>query len=275
MFSPFPPLLLCALGLPLTAHAAPAGILARADSAYFAGDPAEALALLETVPGELTQRDARWRAIRSHFALGLLADSGGDRNLAADRGIALADALLSQPSATPDEIYWSAASLGLRALRAGPRTAGELARSARTEAWRLRAADSIHGGAHNLLGRIQLEFLSLPWHERFLARQVLGGEFTSEASWESAEAHLHRAAILWPHMVAFQLDLARLLERRGRPVEAMQAAERALDTPVLHPADPVLHQRARELLDRLRDPTAGREHPTYLDSSWPPLGGTL
>lgn len=259
--TPFPTLLLFPLALPLTAQPAPKVVLTQVDSAYFAGDPAGALTLLEAGSGGLAERDARWRAIRSHVALASLATSVGEQHRAADRGVDLADALLSQPSASPEEIYWSAASMGLRALNAGPRKAGDLAKTARIQAWRALAADSLHGGAHNLLGRIQLEFLSLSWVERVLARVILGGEFTSEASWDSAEAHLRRASTLWPHMVAFHLDLARLLERRDRPAEAGRAAERALNTPALHPPDPIFHRRAGELLDRLPHPGSGPDDP--------------
>lgn len=235
----------------LAGQRAPSGILDMADSAYFSGDPAAALELLDGESLASGDPDRRWRAIRSLVALGMAPGSVQDQNHWLDRGIILADAARNGGSPTLDELYWAAAVEGLRSLNAGPRYAGELALRAETDARLVLAADPFHGGAHNVLGRISLEVMSLSRAERFLARLVMGGRFPRNTSWERAETHLRRAAQLWPYMVLFHLDLATLLERRGRAAEAREEAVRALATPSLHPPDQALKEQARDLLTRL------------------------
>ena len=225
--------------------------LSQVDSVYFAGDAAGALALLDGSASALTGAEGRWRAIRSHLALGLMFPPGNDRNHHLDPGLRVAEVIENGTQATTDELYYAAAVLGLRALRAAPRYSAELAPRARTSALRVLNADSRHGGAHHVLGWIDWELSRLSRTERLVARVLFGRNYPSGADRASAEQHLRQAADLWPHMVLFQLDLALFLEDQGRPAEAGQIARRAIATPSLHPPDPILKDQARDLLARI------------------------
>jgi hypothetical protein len=223
--------------------------LTELDSAYFAGDPAFTLRLLEPAgQGAMLSQDARWRLFRAHVALAVMAPSAEARNRILDPALPLATHTASERQPSVDLLYWTAALEGLRSLETGPRQTIKLATSARRHAQQVLAADPQHGGAHHLLARIEYEFLTLPRAERILARILMGSSYPSEATWESCAAHFRTAAQLWPQFVQVHHDRARMELRRGRLADAAQAAERALATPSLHPQDGRLKEDARALL---------------------------
>ena len=225
--------------------------LAGADSLYFAGDADASLELLAIGrPWGGDPAPRRWRSIRALVALGMEPGTTAEQNRWLDQGVALAQEVKEQGPPTLDELFWGAAAQGRRALNAGPRYAGEMGVRARDDARLVLAADSLHGGAHNVLGRIGLEVMSLSRFERILARAT-GVTFPGDIDWEEAEHHLRRATELWPHMVLYHLDLAKLLIKRNRPDQARCALRQALDTPPLHPPDPLLKEEAGMLLATL------------------------
>lgn len=224
---------------------------ARADSLYFAGEAEASWDLLRTdAPRGSRTADRRWRAIRAAVALGMAPGTATEQNHWLDQAVRLAEEAKDPGPPTVDELFWGAAAEGRRALNAGPRYAGELGTRARDDARVVLAVDSLHGGAHNVLGRVGLEVMSLSRIQRILARAT-GTPFPGDTNWEDAEHHLRRATELWPYMVLYHLDLAKLLVRRGRHAEARAALERALSTPSLHPPDASLKEEARALLASL------------------------
>lgn len=226
-------------------------VLARADSLYFAGKPEESLELLRSGALAVARpSDTRWRTMRATVALGMEPGTTAQQNQWLDQGVALAREAKEQGPPTVDELFWGAAAEGRRALNAGPRYAGELGVRARDDARLVLVVDSLHGGAHNVLGRVGLEVMSLSRIQRILARAT-GTTFPGDTNWEEAEYHLRRAAELWPQMVLYHLDLAKLLIKRKRGDEARAALERALATPLLHPPDTALKEEARALLSSL------------------------
>jgi hypothetical protein len=180
----------------------------------------------------------------------MLPETGAARNQWLERGVRLAEEAKSPGPPTVDELWWGAAAEGRLALRAAAKQASEMATRARDDARLLLLVDSLHGGAHDVIGRVGLEVQSLPRAKRIMAR-LAGVRLPSDTDWESAEYHLRRATELWPYMVLFHLDLAKLLIARDRDGEAREALEAALATPALHPPDASLKHEARVLLERL------------------------
>lgn len=226
----------------------PAELLATVDSVYYAGAVEQALDLLDEA-GDA--RGAGWRVIRCMIALSMQAPSDTERDHWLARAVGNADALLENGPLNTEDLYWVAAAEGLRSLNTGAREAGDLGLRAQNHAQLILAVDSLHGGAHNILGRVNFEVMVLPRAKRVIGRVILGGRFPRNVSWEGAEFHLRRATELWPHMMRFHLDLAWFFERRGRTQEARAAAMRALETPALHPPDPLFQDQARALIHRL------------------------
>lgn len=227
--------------------------LARADSLYFAGQPEASWVLLDA---HLRRRPddagALWRATRAALALGLMEDGGiTAQNVWLDRGVETGARAVKLHPQGVDELYWSSAAAGRRALNAGPRYSAELAQRAYDQARAVLALDSLHGGAHDVLGKIQYEVMCLSRIERFFARLLVGNAAIRSTSWEGAEAHFRKAVELSPDMVLFRLDLGELLARRGRDEEARKVLRGAIALPDLHPPDERFKARARALLAKL------------------------
>lgn len=222
------------------------------DSTYYAGRPAEAWDALQAyLEGDPDDYDALWRACRSALVIAVSVDRNREQNGWLDSGRELAERAVARRPDGIEGLYFQAALTGRRAMNANPRYAVELAQLAYDDAHRILAIDSLHGGAHNVLGKLNYEVMSLSRIERFLARLLMGNAAIRDTGWDQAEHHLERAATLWPELVLFEYDLAALHEKRGRDDEARAALERALGLPVLHPPDTRFKERAQALLDEI------------------------
>jgi cytochrome c-type biogenesis protein CcmH/NrfG len=113
------------------------------------------------------------------------------------------------------------------------------------------ALDSLHAGAHNLLGRVNYEVMDLSRVERFMARVLVSNQAIRESSWESAALHLRRAAELDASNVLYWLDLGQLYMRRGRDQDAVTVLHRVTEMHSLHPPDDVFKDTARRWLQEL------------------------
>lgn len=225
---------------------------AAAIDALYAGGEVEAA--YESAIGALEREpeayDLLWRAARASTALGVLhRDDEDARERWLEEGIALAARAREADPAGPEARYWSFYARGERALRTGPRHAARLANELFTEATEVLAGDPDDAFAHQLLGTIHMEVMTLSGFERFLGRTFLGGEAMKKATWEGAETHLTRAAELDRTSVRGLTALGRLHARRGRGEEAKTALRAALALPMAEPFDRVLQEEARVRLE--------------------------
>jgi tetratricopeptide (TPR) repeat protein len=230
----------------------PAGVVSpveRADDLYFAGDPEGAFALLlrhlDAVPDDY---EVLWRATRAAVVLGVLEHGSRPQNRWLDPALELGHRAVAAMPEGVDGLYWRGAAHGRRAMNAAPGYAAELAQQMFEDAHAILELDPEHGGAHNLLGKLNYEVMSLSRIKRAMGRLFMGNEALSEASWELAEHHLGRAVEAWPDLVLFQYDLAELLRKRGSEEEAREAYGRVLELPAVHPPDERLQQRAEDYL---------------------------
>lgn len=225
------------------------GALAEADLLYTAGEPRLALERLEAhLATDSADYDALWRAARSAVVLGIAEDDHRDQNAWLDPAILFAERAVSLRPEGLDGIYWRGVASGRRAMNAGAGYAVELAEVVYDDAHAILAVDSLHGGAHNMLGKLNYEIMSLSRIKRLIARTFMGNEALDDTSWEDAERHLHRAAVVWPDFVLFHFDLGQLYEKRGRRQLAVREMLHALSLPAVHPTDVGLQEQARELL---------------------------
>ena len=239
-----------------TAEAQPTPVSAEtileADDMYFGGFPEEAhgllMAHLERHPSDY---EALWRAARVAVVLELLDTAEGAQYRWLDPAIRFGDRAVAERPDGVEGLFWRGTAEGRRALYAGNSYAAELAERMYDDAHAVLALDSLHGGAHNVLGMLNYEIMDLSRIERFLARLLSDNRALRDISWELAEHHLRRATDLWRDQVRFQLDLARLYNRRGRGAEAKEALRRVLEMPSVHPPDEVLKEAARRLLREL------------------------
>ena len=227
-------------------------IVGDADALYFDGKVEEAFALLiEHVETHPDDYDALWRAARAGVVAGVLRQGITSQNERLDPAIVLGDRAVELHPDGIDGLYWRGAAEGRRALNAGSNYAARLVQRVYDDAHAILALDPLHGGAHNLLGRVNYEIMDLPRIARFLARRLVGNDALHDSSWEDAEAYLTRAAELWPDNVLFQLDLGDLYRRRGREDEARAQLQKVVEMPSVHPADDYFKDSARRFLEDL------------------------
>ena len=229
-----------------------AGPVAQADLLYLAGSPREALEILQAqLEGHPDDYEALWRAARSRVILGVSAEGKESQNSWLGPAIEFAARAIAIDPHGVDALYWHGAAVGRRAMNAKPSYATTLAQQVYEDAHAILEIDPNHGGAHNLLGKLNYEVMSLSRVERMLGRLVMGTEALKDTSWEQAEEHLSRAAQEWPELILFQFDLGLLYEKRGRDELARAAFSRAVALTAVHPPDRTYQERARQLLVQL------------------------
>jgi tetratricopeptide (TPR) repeat protein len=230
-------------------------VLDRADSLYFAGEPEAAFGLLRAhVEERPDDYQALWRIVRATVVLGVAAEGWRMQNSWLDTGMGFGDLAVELRPDGVEGRYWRGAVTGRRALNAAPEYGAELAQRAYEDAHAVLVAEPGHGGAHNILGRIFFEIMSMSRVQRWIGRTFVRTDALRESSWEAAELHLDKAAAEWPDWIPFQYDLAALYEKRGRDDEARAAYRRVTHMPAVHPTDPALQEDAERQLEELGSP---------------------
>lgn len=144
-----------------------------------------------------------------------------------------------------------AAALGLRSqyesTRQQVRLGGEMLGLAKTALER----DPDHAGAHHIVGRLNLEAMSLSGFGRMIATHLYGSEMLREASWQRAEEHLRRAVRIQPDALHHRLWLARLYQKRGEDDDARRLLEQLMAMPESTALDAIWKAEAAEDLERL------------------------
>ena len=205
--------------------------------------------------------DARWRAARAAVFLGIMA---GDARAGASWyriGVAQADSALRMRPDDRDALRWEVASKGRLALQAGAEESVRLA----TEVWDLdHHLLSLYPDdplAHDVLGTLNYEVMSLSGLKRMLGRMFMGGALLAAANWRDALEQHRTAVSLDPGSVLFRVDLANTLVKLGHVDEAVAQFEAAVALPEQLPIDGVFKARARRRLDQLRPSRANPPNP--------------
>jgi tetratricopeptide (TPR) repeat protein len=226
------------------------GAVVEADVLYLTGEPRRAYEVLEAhLAADSTDYDALWRAARAAVVIGIGEEGSRPQNAWLDPAILHAERAVAVRPKGLDGIYWRGVATGRRAMNASPGYAVELAQVVYDDAHRILAADPLHGGAHNMLGKLNYEIMSLSRIKRAIARTFMGNDALDDTSWENAEYHLERAAAVWPDFVLFHFDLGQLYRKRGRRDEAIAQYRRVLELPMTHPTDRKLQEQARSALE--------------------------
>lgn len=244
--------LLLTVAQPIVAEAqmsAFGGPIQRSDMAYLAGDPRLSYEILEDhMNADSTDYETIWRAARAAVVIGIEQEGTREQNYWLDPAIILSERAVTIRPDGIDGIYWRGVAAGRRAMNAGPSYAVGLAEAVYTDAHAILSADSLHGGAHNLLGKLNYEIMSLSWLERTVAKTFMGNKALEDTSWENAEYHLQRAADTWPDFILFHFDMGQLHKKMDRQEQAIESFRRALSLRAVHPIDISLQKQAREAL---------------------------
>lgn len=236
--------------------------LERADSLFAAGAVLESLDLVEARLGAApSDFEARWRAARGALVLGILASGTEVENAWFRRAVAHAERAVDLRPRNTRGLYLAASSKGRLALQTGARETADLAQEVWELAHRVLKLEPDHAGAHNVLGKLHQEVMSLSVFRRFLARTFLGGEALDQASWEAALGHHERAVELEPTSILYRVDLAETLVRRDREAEALEHLRLAAGLPLATPADRDFRAVARSRLRELTGETVDSANP--------------
>lgn len=226
------------------------GPVESADALYFAGQPEEAFEVLQAhLAKEPEDYDALWRIARSTLTLGDAAEGWLLQNSWLDRGMDFGSRAVE---ASPDRVegrYWRGAVTGRRALNAVAEYGAELAQQAYEDAHAILLIQPDHAGAHNILGRIFFEIMSMSRIERFIGRTFVRTDALRESSWEAAEFHLEAATVAAPDRVLFRHSLAELYRKRGREEEARAAYTQVVHMLAVYPSDAALQEDAKRALE--------------------------
>jgi len=217
MLRPYPLLiLLLVTGAPRAAAQLSDPRLVRIDSLHDAIQPAAALAeaqaVLATEPGHY---GALWRAARSQVdvAKQIKGDHEFTRKVR-DSVYAVAEgyarAAVTADSTDAEGHFVLGLTLGQLSLTRSSKERVRFARTIYDESARALAIDSMHDGAHHVLGMWHAEIMRLSGITKFFAKTLLGAGFMDRAAWDSAAAHLERSAAIEPDFIQHRLDLAEI-----------------------------------------------------------------
>lgn len=224
------------------------------DRLYDARETAVSLTLAEEwLARAPDEPELLWRAARSAFGLGVLEEIGEVRDAFYERALGYAARLAELEPGHPEGHYWMAATKGRQALHASGRTSARLAGESYDLARVVLQLDSLHAGAHHILGKVNLEVVTLSGFTRWLARNLVGNPAFEESTWEEARQHLERAVELAPEVIVYRFDLTVFYRERGDLPSARQQIEALLALEANDPFDHDLQDRAREMLDDLEE----------------------
>ena len=201
------------------------------------------------------QFEALTRTARARLERALLIDSGDeDRRkpllMEAERYARAAAELMP---ASAEGWFLVAASVGLRAEYESTRTQIRMGGEVWTMATTALDRDPSHAGAHHVMGRLNLEAMSLSGVARMIATHFYGSEVLRRASWDQAEHHLRRAAVLEPEQAYHKLWLARLYIERDDDDDARPLLQKIVEAAPRTPLDRVWQQEAAEELAGIRE----------------------
>lgn len=174
------------------------------------------------------------RSVEREVHAAILAEERPDtRDAHIERAVELGRRYVAASPDDADAHYWLAVSLGLETEYSGPLSKLTIGKECYEATARALELDPDHAGAHELLGRIHAGVMRLPWLVRKLGASLGMNDALGQASWDTAESHLRRAAELDRGAIAPRLALGKLLEELERPDQAVgwfEAARRIQPT---------------------------------------------
>lgn len=233
--------------------------LARGDSLYRALKPQAALAEYDAVlKAEPANYDALWKSARSASDMAKILPGDNDYSARIRDSLYLvardyAERAIAADSNGADGHFMLAADLGRYSRTRGGRERVKFARMIYDEAAKALKLDSLHDGAHHVLGAWHAEVKRLSGIQRFFAKALFGAGFMDIAAWDSATAHLEKAVALKPQHIFHRLELARVYVDLERWADARRMLEAIPDLPLADVADAQYKKEAAELLEEIRD----------------------
>lgn len=237
--------------LPVGAQSA-ADWISKGNAAYDARNATEAVTDYDKALAiEPNNYDALWRDARSLVDLAA-AEPNADRRTAMYKTAQdqAAHAVELNPGSA-DGHFVFAEALGRMALSLGPRDRVKYAGRVRDQAMACLKIDPKQAGCLHVMGVWNAEVMRLNGFTRMIARNFLGGQVFSEASWANARRYLEEAVTIDPRRIVHRLDLARVYSDMGLKSLARTEYEAVISGEVIDYNDPKYKADAADELKRL------------------------
>ena len=200
--------------------------IVQGDSAHTAMSPAFALAHYKAVLAtDSTSYEALWKASRDAIDLGEFNPDEAQRKAYFAEGEKLARRAVAVNPNDAEGHFVLARALGRVALTLGKKEQVNYAKEIRLQALDALKYDSLHPGALHVLGRWNAEIMRLSGISRFFARNFLGGDIFSVASWDNAVDYMEKSVKQDPTRLVHHLDLAEIYRDRNAEGDRARARE--------------------------------------------------
>ena len=200
--------------------------IAQGDSAHVAMSPAFALAHYKAaIAIDSTSYEALWKASRDAVDLGEFDADPQQREAYFAEGEKYARRAVALNPDDAEGHFVLARALGRVALTLGVKQRVNYAKEIRLQALEALKHDSLHPGALHVMGRWNAEIMRLSGFSRFFAKNFLGGDVFSQASWDSAVEYMEKSVRVDPDRLVHRLDLAEIYRDRDSSGDRQRARE--------------------------------------------------
>ena len=175
---------------------------------------------------------ALWRTAMALIDAWEYSSDTDGRTAAFRRAAALARGAVEVRPAGVEGHFELSRALGREALSVSARERTSYALDIREEAMTVLRLDSLHAGAHHVLGRWHAEVMRLNRFTRMIAKTFMGGKVFGEASWREAVRLLERATTLEPNRAVHLLVLGQVYRDAGNTTKAREALQAAIRAPL-------------------------------------------
>lgn len=237
--------------VPAAAQSA-AELVARGDTAYDARNATAALdAYVKALTIDPNNYDAAWRAARSRVDLALNEPDAGKRSAMYTAAEDEATHAIQLNPSGADGHFVSAEALGRMALTLGPRDRVKYAGKVRDQALECLRIEPTHAGCLHVMGVWNAEVMRLNGFTRMIARNFLGGQVFSQASWANARKYLEQSVTADPRRIVHRLDLARVYADMGLTSQAKTEYQAVVSGELIDYNDPTYKAEAAAALKKL------------------------
>jgi tetratricopeptide (TPR) repeat protein len=195
--------------------------------------------------------DALWHAALVNIDLGQYEPDKARQRAFYQKAEERARAAVAANPNDPSGHFVLAAALGRTALSLGTRDRIKYAGMIRDEARRCLELDPKQAGCLHVMGVWNAEVMRLNGFTRMIARNFLGGQVFSQASWANAQRYLVDAVAAEPRRIVHRLDLANVYRDRGMKAQAKAQYQLVVDGPLIDYNDPRYKDEARAALASL------------------------
>ena len=226
--------------------------VSKGNVAYEARNATEALADYEhALALDPNDYDALWRASRSRVDLAGAETKSDERTTMYKTAQAEAAHAVQVNPGAADGHFVLAEALGRMALTMGARDRVKYAGRVREQAMACLKIEPQHAGCLHVMGVWNAEVMRLSGFTRMIARNFLGGQVFSQASWANARRYLEQSVTIEPRRIVHRLDLARVYADMGLTSLARTEYEAVISGELIDYNDPRYKADAAAELKRL------------------------